>query len=445
MLYDYDVIIVGGGVSGTALYYVLAKYTALQKVALFERRNKLGLVASHYTQNSQTLHFGDIETNYKFEKAKSVSRGARYVQNYLDTFDTDKLIHSVFPKMVLAVGSDEVKQLRERFNTFKVLFPKLQLIDKEEIAKQEPMILKGRDPNEELAAMATPDGYTVDYSRLAESFVEQTTKLKTKKDFTLSLHTQIQKIEPIDGGKKGYIVHTPKGARSTKAIIVDAGAMSIKIAQDLGYGKHLSIFSVAGNFYRGPQVLNGKVYTLQNDKLPFAAVHGDPDVRATGYTRFGPSAKVILALERRNKKTIRDYFRIFKFNWDGFMSVKKIMFDKVYFNYMFQNYLYELPFIGTRIFAKNAQKIVPSIKKSQIKRDKGYGGTRPQIIDTKKRTIATGEARIEGERAIFNITPSPGASTCLANAKRDAKELEKWLGKEVAFDEKQMDNDLLKV
>ena len=33
-----------------------------------------------------------------------------------------------------------------------------------------------------------------------------------------------------------------------------------------------------------------KVYMVQNDKLPFAALHGDPDILKNGKTRFGPTA-----------------------------------------------------------------------------------------------------------------------------------------------------------
>ena len=32
-----------------------------------------------------------------------------------------------------------------------------------------------------------------------------------------------------------------------------------------------------------------------------------------------------------------------------------------------------------------------------------------------------GEAKLSGEKIIFNITPSPGASTCLGNAYADTK------------------------
>lgn len=435
---DYDVLIIGGGVSGTALLYVLTKFSSIKKVGLIERRKDFGLVASHVTQNSQTLHFGDIETNYSFQKAKDVSQGARYVRNFLDFYDKKNKAHKVVSKMVLAVGKKECQALKKRYEEFKKLFPKLQLIQREKIAELEPKVVEERDVQEELVALYTPDGYTVDYHQLSKLFVEETVSIDSKLKKHIHLNASVQNIQKINGG---FSITLPNKILTAQTVIVNAGAMSIWLAKKLGYAHHLSIFSVAGNFYRGPQVLNGKVYTMQLDKLPFAAVHGDPDVRKGGYTRFGPSAKPILRLERDNKKSRKHYFKTFKFNKDGLLSVLKIAFSPTYFMYMLHNYTYEIPFIGPRLFARNAQKIVPSIKSGDMVKEKGYGGTRPQIIDTTTHSISMGEARIEGKHINFNITPSPGASTCLANAKRDAHDLVDWLGE--SFDEKKMDQELL--
>ncbi len=41
MAKEYDVIIIGGGVSGTALLYMLEKYTDIKSIALFEKFNVL--------------------------------------------------------------------------------------------------------------------------------------------------------------------------------------------------------------------------------------------------------------------------------------------------------------------------------------------------------------------------------------------------------------------
>ena len=83
------------------------------------------------------------------------------------------------------------------------------------------------------------------------------------------------------------------------------------IAKSLGYGKNLAVLSMAGSFYTAPKVLNGKVYTIQQPKLPFAAIHGDPEVHSENVTRFGPTAKPIFQLERHNMSTFSEYWKTF--------------------------------------------------------------------------------------------------------------------------------------
>ena len=63
------------------------------------------------------------------------------------------------------------------------------------------------------------------------------------------------------------------------------------IAKSLGYGKNLALLSMAGSFYTAPKVLNGKVYTIQVPKLPFAAIHGDPEVHNEQYNQIWSDSK----------------------------------------------------------------------------------------------------------------------------------------------------------
>jgi malate dehydrogenase (quinone) len=79
----YEVAIIGGGISGTALLYTLSNYTNINRIALIEKKPGIALGNSQKTSNSQTLHFGDIETNYTLEKAQKVNKAASLVKNYL--------------------------------------------------------------------------------------------------------------------------------------------------------------------------------------------------------------------------------------------------------------------------------------------------------------------------------------------------------------------------
>lgn len=439
--FKYDVLIVGGGVVGTALLYTLSKYTDIKSIALLEKYSDLGLVNSASTKNSQTLHFGDIETNYTFEKAKSVKLYADMVMKYLENeklSDNKQKIFNKYSKMVLAVGKTQVDDLNKRFLTFSQLFPNLRVINREEIGKIEPRIVEGRDPNQEILALVTGDGYTVDFKNLCHSFVDNAKKWNP--GISIQLNTKLLKIV-----KEGdyYSVKTDKGEIQVKAVAVAAGGHSLMIAKSLGYGKNLSVLSMAGSFYTAPKVLNGKVYTIQVAKLPFAAIHGDPEVHNENITRFGPTAKPIFQLERHNSSTFLEYWKTFGLGLSPVISLFKIIFDKVLFNYIVVNILYDLPFIGKRLFIKQIRMIVPGIKMDELKYARGIGGTRPQIVNNTTRKLEMGEAKLTGDKIIFNITPSPGASTCLGNAYKDTAKIMEFLDNKFKFNKEAFEKDLM--
>jgi len=437
----YDVLIVGGGVVGTALLYTLSKYTDVKNVGLIEKYSDFGLVNSASYNNSQTLHFGDIETNYSIDKAKSVKRMSDMVMKYLENIkdpSEGKKIFSKYSKMVLAVGTNQVQELKKRYPPFSELFPKLKMIGREEIGKIEPRVLEGRDPEQEILALETEDGYTVDFKQLCHSFIDNS--LRINPESGIHLNTRLLKISK---NNDGYEILTNKGVFRASVVIIAAGGHSLMIAKSLGYGKNLALLSMAGSFYTAPKVLNGKVYTIQQPKLPFAAIHGDPEVHSENVTRFGPTAKPIFELERHNMSTFLEYWKTFGIGLNPIISLFKIIFDKVLFSYIFVNLLYDLPIIGKRLFIKEVRKIIPSLKLNELHYAKGIGGTRPQIVNNTTRKLEMGEAKLAGDKIIFNITPSPGASTCLGNAYSDTQEIMKFLDNKFKFNKEAFEKDLM--
>ncbi len=189
-------------------------------------------------------------------------------------------------------------------------------------------------------------------------------------------------------------------------------------------------------------MLKGKVYTVQNDALPFAAIHGDPDVLVPGKTRFGPTALVLPILERYNLSTLPDFLQVFRFD----RRVAKVLLDLVrnrdIRNYMLKNILFEIPLIRKRLFLKDARKIAPSLRLRDLKFAHNVGGIRPQLIDKDHQKLLLGEAKIDtGIGAIFNMTPSPGGTSCLENAEIDLRTIIKHLG--ASIDEVAFKQDLL--
>ncbi|USZ67482.1 FAD-dependent oxidoreductase [Halorussus salilacus] len=427
----YDLVIVGGGISGASLLYTTAKFSDIDSIALVEKEPEIAAINTDHTNNSQTLHFGDIETNYTLEKAEEVKEGAELLAGYLENHDPDREMHDRRSKMVLGVGDEEVEKLERRYEDegFGDLFPKLRAIGREEIAEYEPKVVEGRDPSTEMLALQTPDGYVVDYGQTAKSMVERADEEDHVDVFT---GTEVRDITPT---LDGYTIETTEGRFDCDATVVAAGSHSLQMAKELGYGQDKVLLPVAGSFFLAEDFLNGKVYTLQMKKLPFAAVHGDADVHDPSITRFGPTAKLVPALERGRISTVRDFLDVFGLNAAAFLSYANILADRILLPYVLRNLVYDLPNVGPKQFLPHVQKVVPTATLDDIERAKGYGGVRPQIVDTSAKSLDMGEAKIVGDDIIFNITPSPGASTCLKNAMRDAEKVVEFLDGDYEFDE----------
>ncbi|MFB6215868.1 MAG: FAD-dependent oxidoreductase, partial [Candidatus Aenigmatarchaeota archaeon] len=408
------------------------KFTDIENVALVEKEEELGEINSHHTMNSQTLHFGDIETNYSLEKAKEVKEGSEMVAGYLEDKDPERKMHSKRSKMVLAVGDSEVEKLEKRYDEegFGDLYPKLEKIGREDLEEIEPKVVDGRETGKEMLALQTPDGYTVDYGKVTKSFAREVQDNGSAEIFT------DEKVQSIRDDEEGFTVKTSDREIKSDVVVVSAGPQTLKFAKKMGYGEHMSLLPIAGSFFLAEKgYLNGKVYTLQMKGLPFAAVHGDADVHDQGITRFGPTAKLVPTLERGKLSTILGFLQAFNLDLNGFLSYANVLWDRTLFSYVIKNLVYDLPLVGRAAFLPHVKKVVPEAGFTDIKRAKGYGGVRPQIVDTERRSLDLGEARIDGEKILFNITPSPGASNCLKNALKNTEQVVEFFDGEHSFDE----------
>ena len=434
--HTHDVIIIGGGVSGTALLYLLAEYTDINNIMLFEKHGSIASVNSHGRNNSQTLHCGDIETNYTLDKALQVQASANMVSRYAQKIKNKDDVLYKYSKMVIGVGDNEVAQLRDRFETFSPHYSKMQLLERDEIEKIEPTVIDGR--KEAIVALGVLDDYTaVNFQALSESFVEHACLVKNK-TVDVKLKT---KVSSIKKSSEGYTVKTQDGIHHAKFVVVSSGGHSLLFAQRMGYGLEYSCLPMAGSFYYTPDVLNGKVYTVQNDKLPFAAIHGDPDVLVPGKTRFGPTALALPLLERYNWKTFHEFLQILKLDLNVVKTLWNLIKVSEIRNYLFKNMLFEVPVIRRHLFLKDARKIVPNMQLKDLTFAKKTGGIRPVMIDKKSHSLHLGEAKLSpGNGLIFNMTPSPGATSCLGNAEKDLDIIVEFLG--MKADKERLNKDL---
>ena len=433
----FQVIIIGGGISGTSLMFTLSKYTDISSIALVEKYDHIAPLNSNAKGNSQTLHSGDIETNYTIDKAAKVKTTALMLENYAKIYGyTEKYMFKI-PKMVLGVGEKEVSYIKHRHQQFKELYPYTELWDEDRLKEIEPKLLEER--KESICAMGTTKKYSaVDYGKISESFVENSQDLNPQSK--CFLNTKITDIQEKNGK---FTLISKDNKFTADFVIVDAGAHSLMFAHEMGYGLEYSSLPIGGSFFfTNKKIISSKIYTVQNPKLPFAAIHGDPDIVEDNKVRFGPTALAIPKLERYHTMRYKEVFDAVKPDMDLINSVCDIFKDADLRKYIIKNSFFEIPIIRESLFAAEVQKIIPTIQSKDLKYANGIGGLRPQVIHKKTRKLLLGEAKIDTKKGIiFNMTPSPGATSCLDTAIEDTKTICSYLHKK--FNEELVCSELM--
>ena len=441
----FDLAIIGGGISGCAAFYVASQYTDIKKVVLLEKNKKLAQVSSNQKANSQTIHDGSIETNYTAQKAAKVKIAADKLKNYALRHNLQNKGIFSMQKLAIGVGDKECEFIKKRHGEFAEIFDGLQFFEKSQIKKLEPKIiesLSGGDRAENVVASGYEKSWcAMNFEVISNHFVESALNANPNNKVLNKF-----RANGIYRGKDGtYMIHSNDKQRvRARFVLVNAGSFSLPLAQKCGYGKDLGCLPVAGSFYFvSGKLLRGKVYGVQNPKLPFAALHGDPDIAIEGATRFGPTALAMPKLERGKHfwNNISGELLTLDFKLGALKVGFDLLRDSEIRSYVLRNLAFELPLLGKRLFIKDARKIIPSLKLSDLTYAQGFGEVRPQVIDLGAMKLALGEKKILTQRGLtFNMTPSPGATSCLANAEIDIKEVATYLG--AKFDDDRFNAEL---
>ncbi len=72
--------------------------------------------------------------------------------------------------------------------------------------------------------------------------------------------------------------------------------------------------------------------------------------------------------------------------------------DSTIRNYIFRNFLFEVPWLNKKLFVKDARKILPDLTEDDLTYADGYGGIRPQVINKTTKHLQLGEASIVPEK-----------------------------------------------
>lgn len=261
-----DVILIGAGVMSATLGSLLHELDPSLHIETFEKLDGVAKESSGVWNNAGTGHAAFCELNYTPELAdgtieikKALEVGGAFElskQYWAYLADEKKLlpqsfIHNV-PHISFVWGDKNTAFLKKRHQAM-VQHPYFSAMeyseDKDVIAKWIPLVIKGRDPNQKIAATRMKAGVDVNFEALTKGLFASLSK---NANFKLHLNHEVTDLKRNEDKTWTVVVKDllTKKERAVKAkfVFVGAGGAALPLLQKSGIkeGKGFGGFPVGG-------------------------------------------------------------------------------------------------------------------------------------------------------------------------------------------------------
>jgi malate dehydrogenase (quinone) len=265
-----DVVLIGGGIMSATLGAFIKQLEPTWTISLFERLDEAGLESSGPWNNAGTGHAALCELNYSPaakdgsvdpSKALHINEqfqlSRQFWSHLVDTnvIGSPKGFINTVPHMSFVIGDDHAKFLKTRYEALKpnTLFRSMEYTeDQDQIAKWAPLIVKGRDRKQRVAATRAAEGTDVDFGALTR---ELTGYLQSSGAEVNYGHDVTNINRAAGGGWDLSIKHAKSGEHGrihAKFVFVGAGGGALHLLQASGIpeSKGYGGFPVSGQFFR---------------------------------------------------------------------------------------------------------------------------------------------------------------------------------------------------
>jgi malate dehydrogenase (quinone) len=316
-----DVVLIGGGIMSATLGTLIKQLQPDWSILIFERLSEVGQESSNPWNNAGTGHAALAELNYMPEAADGSLETSRAV-NINEQFQVSRqfwaslVAQGVLPQpstfinptphMTFVRGADNVDYLRRRYEILKdePLFEGIEFSDDpRKIYEWAPLLVRGREKNEVIAATRVDGGTDVDFGSLTRQLIDYLTGAGAE----LRTDTEVKKLKKQKDGSWNVAVRdriggTPYSVKA-KFVFVGAGGHALPLLQKSGIPeiKGFGGFPISGQFFRtdNPEVVaqhHAKVYgkasvgapPMSVPHLDTRVVDGEASLLFGPYAGFSP-------------------------------------------------------------------------------------------------------------------------------------------------------------
>lgn len=311
-----DAVMIGGGVMSATYALLLSELQPDWEIRVFERLARPALESTDPWNNAGTGHAGLAELNYTVEKpdgtvdttkADKINEQFQLSRQLWATLKTTGVLHDAnfinpTPHMTFVTGEDNVAFLRRRWDALhrNTLFASMEFSDDpDQIEAWAPLLIRGRDRGERIAATHDVTGTDVNFGLLTTQLFDH---LNSRGVQLLTSHEVVHLHKESDGTWLVGVIDTATDrATPVKArhVFVGAGGYALNLLRMAGLPevRGYALFPVSGAFLNtdAAEVVDqhkAKVYGKASVGAPPMSVP-HLDARVIGDQRvvlFGPFA-----------------------------------------------------------------------------------------------------------------------------------------------------------
>ncbi|TDH20357.1 malate:quinone oxidoreductase [Mycobacteroides franklinii] len=423
---EADVVLIGGGIMSATLGSMLSVLAPEWRIIVLEKASALATESSGPWNNAGTGHTGFCELNYmpnpaNGEKAATIARQfhiSRQWWAYLaDTglLQPDAFIHSA-AHMDVVFGRRDVDYLRRRYETLSAepMFTGMRYTDDPAIIERwAPLVMRGREPGEPIAATLHPDGTDIDFGALTGAL----TRIVTDRGGQVWLGHEVRALSQNSDGPWLVSGRNSDGDFAIRAhkVFVGAGGHALRILQraNLPEVRGYAVLPVGAAFLRCADAAVAAQHTTKVygqapvGAPPMSVPHLDKRVvRGRPYLMFGPYATFSTKLLKQGRWV--DFFTTVR--WHNVHVIAAALVQ----NLTLIRYLITQLIAGPRQQFRQLRRYYPHAKTADW--ELVPAGQRAQLITPDPRRVGVlqqgTELVVSADRTIAGLLgASPGAST----------------------------------
>ena len=392
----YDISVIGGGIVGLASAYKLQLNYPKINIIVIEKEKEL---AFHQTgRNSGVIHSGLYYKPGSF-RANNCVEGRKQLVDFAIKHNIN---HDICGKIVLAtnqIEKDRLPFLKE--NGEKNNLKGLEIIDMKRVKEIEPFA-------EGMGALWVPESGIIDYKGVTNKLAELIKQINPNS--VILKNCELISVE-------NDILKTSKGDIKSSHSVFCGGLFSDRLAKKDKIKLKMKIVGFRGDYYdledHAKNKINNLIYPVPNPEFPFLGVHF---TRMTdGSIECGPNAVFTFKREGYGKT---DFNLVDTLDALTFSGTWKLFIN----HWRFGLNEYRRAF-SKRLFLKELNKILPSLKMTDIK--VGRSGVRAMALGNDGEVIDDFKI-VENDRNIHVLNaPSPAATACLSIADEIVKQATK--------------------